>query len=52
MVNEDIVSERIEALETFIASFPESPLVAPMKNELNYLYSLGVVTRDDNTGSK
>ena len=40
MYNEEIISERIEALETFIENFPDSPLVGPMKNELSYLRSL------------
>ena len=44
MVNEELVADRIEALEAFIDSFPESPFIAPMKKELNYLYSLGVIT--------
>ncbi len=46
-VNEELVCERIEALETFIETFPESPLVSPMKNELEYLYSLGCVKKEN-----
>lgn len=36
-INEELVQERIEALEAFINSFPDSPLVPIMKNEINYL---------------
>ena len=45
-VNEEVVSDRIKALESFIESFPESPLVAPMKNELNYLYGVMNITEE------
>ena len=40
MINIEVVQERIEALESFIERFPESPLVPAMKNELSYLQKL------------
>lgn len=48
-INEDVVYDRIKALESFIESFPDSPLISPMKNELNHLYTLGVVSREGGT---
>ncbi len=46
MVNVERVYDRIDELEEFIRNFPDSELVAPFRNELDYLYSLGVVTRE------
>ena len=46
IINEEIVAERIEALESFINSFPNSPFVPAMRNELSFLRNN---SREENT---